>query len=468
MQIIEIIIYFLGLISLIAILKKEVLNVKFIVSIFSLTIFFTLIHLIFGEYRWQILPLYISIIISTVLLIVYILNQQLINRFKISRKILLTLSTMFILISMMTSIILPVYNVIKPTGTYDIGTTSYVLTDESREELYADVGKRMIKTQFWYPAKSTEGYELAPWIQDGKEVTSALASGYGFPSFMLNHMVKIKSNAYEDAPISDDENSYPIIVLSHGWTGLRSLHVDIAEELASYGYIVVGIEHTYGSIATVISDSDIRYLNPDALPNTDTESEFMVYANQLVTTYANDIMFTIDELEKMNQGEIDSKFLGKLDLSKIGLIGHSTGAGADTLVALNDDRIKAIIGMDAWVEPILQDDLDKNLNIPALYLRSEQWETGNNNINLNHLVDHSANNAYLYQIDGTIHYDFSMVYMFSPISKYVGITGKVDKDEMISIIREVSVSFFDENLKNVSDLDLNQLDQYWIDVKKVK
>ena len=468
MQITEIIVYFLGLISLITILKKELLNIKFIVSIFSLTIFFTLIHLIFGEYRWQILPLYISITISIFLLIIYMVNHQWANHYKISRKILLTLSTVSILISMIVSMILPVYDVIKPTGTYDIGTTSYVLTDESREEIYADVGKRMIKTQFWYPAKTTLGYEIAPWIQDGKKVTTALASGYGFPSFMLNHMTKIDSNAYLDAPISDDLNSYPIIVLSHGWTGLRSLHVDIAEELASYGYIVVGIEHTYGSIATVISDEDIRYLNPEALPNTDTESEFMVYANQLVTTYANDIMFTLDELEKMNQGDISSKFEGKLDLSKIGLIGHSTGAGADTLVALNDERIKAIIGMDAWVEPILQSDLDKTLNIPALYLRSEEWEIGNNNINLNHLVDNSQNDAYLYQIDHTIHYDFSMVYMFSPISKYVGVTGKVDKDEMISIMRGIAVSFFDENLKSLSDLDLNQLDQYWLEVKKIK
>jgi hypothetical protein len=42
-------------------------------------------------------------------------------------------------------------------------------------------------------------------------------------------------------------------------------------------------------------------------------------------------------------------------MTRIGLLGHSTG-GADVAVAINDIRIKALVGMDDWVEPIYDDD----------------------------------------------------------------------------------------------------------------
>lgn len=119
-------------------------------------------------------------------------------------------------------------------------------------------------------------------------------------------------------------------------------------------------------------------------------------------------------------------FKGEFDLTRIGLIGHSTGGGAAVTTALQDKRIKAVVGMDAWVEPIKEEEIKRGLNVPALFLRSQQWEKGLNNKNLILLLDSSKKARELYQINGINHLDFSMVYMYSPLTKYFKITGKLD------------------------------------------
>lgn len=467
MQVIEYLIFLLTITTVVILIKSKVIKKQHMGILIIVTLLLSIVQIIFGSPRWQFIPLYIATILCVSIGTVYIFKPNKYQDIKVMKRIVIIFSSILIGIAVISSFVFPVYEVPTPSGDYLIGTESFILTDESREETYGVEGNRLIKIQLWYPAESVDGYENATWIQDGLIVSQALASSMYLPAFILNHTELIMSNSYIEAPISEALAEYPVVVLSHGWSGLRSLHIDIAEELASLGYIVVTIEHTYGSVATVISDEDIRYLNPDALPSRETNSDFMEYANNLVTTYAGDITLTLNELEKMNDGSVASRFLEKLDLTNIGLIGHSTGGGADVLVALSDNRIKAVIGMDAWVEPIAETDIEKGLDMPALFLRSEAWETGDNNINLYGVVEES-DSALIYQIDGTIHYDFSMVYMFSPISKYLGITGEVPKEQMVSILKRMITSFFDENLKDGTRIDLNNMDQVWEEVQKIE
>ena len=41
-----------------------------------------------------------------------------------------------------------------------------------------------------------------------------------------------------------------------------------------------------------------------------------------------------------------------IDLGLVGVYGHSTGGGAAVRFCLSDERCKAVLGMDAWVEPV--------------------------------------------------------------------------------------------------------------------
>ncbi|MBU1094399.1 MAG: dienelactone hydrolase family protein [Firmicutes bacterium] len=461
MHIFEILTYILSIVFIWMIMSKKTIKVQYVLSLLFLTFLVLILHFVFENTRWQLFTLYV--VVLSLEMIVYLQSIMHITIRNFIKRMTIIVLSLLISISLITTFVFPLYQLPTPGGQYSIGTESFVIEDQNRYELYGDDSNlyRKFKIQMWYPSDDTDGYERAPWIEDGIDVARALSMDTGLPYFVLDHTVQIKSNSFLEAPISYALDQYPVIVISHGWRGFRDLHTDFAEELASFGYIVVSIDHTYGSVATVFSDDDVAYLNLDALPQREATPNFLDYANQLVYTYAGDITATLDYLEVINDGGSSSRFSEKLDLDTIGLLGHSTGGGADVAVAINDDRIDAVIGLDAWVEPIGETEIDKGLSMPSLFLRSGAWEIGENNTNLYGLIENSSYASLLYQIDGITHYDFAMVYMYSPLIKMIGFSGSVNSEYLTSILKSMITDFFNETLKNDTShvIDSNRWDE---------
>ena len=446
MLILEIFLFLVTIVTLYLVLSNKISNKSLFVMLFGLIVVAFIMHAFFAGFMWQLLLLYIAV----VLLIIFGYFKK-IKEINIKNRILKIITILFLTLFVISGLLMfsfPKYKLPEPSGDFLIGTKTFIVNEE-RPEIYTDDPNdtRRIKLQIWYPAETIDGYEQVPWLIDGVTVSRALSKDFGFPSFALNQTANILSHSYLDAPISDSRDKYPIVIISHGWSGFMNLHTDFAEELASLGYIVVSIDHTYGSVVTVFNEDDVAYKNEDALPNRESTTDFLDYANRLVSTYGNDVIATIDYLEILNSDSELSNFTGKLDLTKIGVLGHSTGGGGDVYAAIKDDRIKALIGLDAWVESIDSNDIDLGLKIPSLFLRSGDWETGDNNDNLYNLVDNSEDSSILYQIDGTTHFDFTMVYMFSPLIKLVGFSGSINSKDLNMILEETIVNFFDETLK---------------------
>ncbi len=439
----------------------------------ALSVIFFGLHVVVEKARWSMVPLYLVVAIALAVAQWCVVSKEtsetFFNRLKFKRT-LMAMMVFFVLTSGVLAVLFPVYKMPLPKGEYPIGTASFDITDPVNKAIYSDnlSDQRKIKVQIWYPAEATKGYKQMPWLEDGLTITHALAKDMALPSFALNQTALIMSHSFEKAPISQRLSHYPVVVISHGWTGFRHLHSDLAENLASNGYIVVGIDHTYGSEVTVFNDGDVKYMNKAALPSRDVTPNFLEFGNQLVNTYAADVNLTLNELEKFNSGQGASNFKDRLDLSKIGLLGHSTGGGADVSIAIKDKRIKALIGMDAWVEPIKTSEIEKGLKIPALFLRSGVWEVGLNNKNLLSLINKSSPAPTLYQLNGTTHYDFSMAYMYSPVTKYIGITGKLDGKTSASILTEMTQNFFDKTLKGSTKTSLSDVADQWRAVEFIR
>ncbi len=423
----------------------------------AIIIIAVLAHMIFGKSRWQYYPIYLLAFLSVTLML-YVSFPSV----NISRNLYRFFSISFIILSL-TSIVfllaLPMEKLPKPRGKYLIGTKIYDLIDDSRSEIYSQNlnESRKIKIQVWYPADKVDGYKKAKWIGDGTILTRHLAKNMHMPFFMLDHTSLIDSNSYKDAPLSDHLDSYPLVLISHGWLGFRELHTDFGEELASNGYIGVSIDHTYGSQAVKFKDGSVAYLNPQALSGRGSSANFSNSSKRLVKTFGEDVISVINEMEDLNK--YDRDFKSKLDLNRIGLLGHSTGGGGDVYVSLKDPRVKALLGLDAWVEPIEKLLLNKSLSIPSLFLRSSQWERGPNNRPLNALVEKSQDST-LIQIDKATHVDFSMAYMYSPLTKLVGFTGRLEGRQASEIQRDLILSFFDENLKERERSIIEIIDSY--------
>lgn len=344
----------------------------------------------------------------------------------------------------------PIPSLTKPHGKYAVGTTIYDIRDEARMETYGDApnNKRKFMFQVWYPSDASKAHEKAPWLIHPKAESRGFARLGILPEFAFNQLGLVPSNAYLNAPIANHTQKYPVIIISHGWSSSRLLHVNMAESLASNGYIVIGIEHTYGSAVTAFSDGTVSDFSTKTLPSTDHSPELMLSGNRLIKTFAGDISYLINKLEAFDKGAFGPEVLkGQLDLDKIGLIGHSTGGGAAVLTAIKDERIKSLLAYDPWLEPLETETLETNLNRPTLFLRSDEWQNGTNDPSLLKLTEKSRASA-LYQVHGAMHSDFTLMYQFTPLTKLFKRLGPIDGDTISRFQGDLSVAFFNQTLLN--------------------
>ena len=246
-------------------------------------------------------------------------------------------------------VLFPVNDMQKPIGPYKVGTLTYDLTDESRTELYGDRegDARKIRIQMWYPANSDSKGPKAPWIQDGTIVPRQLLEGYNVPTFLYDNITLISSNSYVDAPLDSSISKMPVVIISHGWTGFRNLHTDLGEMFASMGYLAISIDHTYGSIGLVFDDGSEATVDRNALPDRDKTDSFLTYAGNLVDTYSKDAGMVLDHIVYLN--DQSDFFKGRIDLERVGVIGHSTGGGGVVKQAIENPMIDVVIGLDLVV-----------------------------------------------------------------------------------------------------------------------
>jgi hypothetical protein len=303
-------------------------------------------------------------------------------------------------------IVLPVPRLPQPAGTFEVGTFSLHLVDESRTEVFGPRpgGPRELMVQVFYPAEPAADAETGPWIEDLPAVGGALADLIDAPSFSFDHLALTDTHSYPDAPVSDAVAAFPVVIYSHGWRSFRTANINQAETLASEGYVVVSIDHTYASAMTVFPGGRQAPADLNALPDED------------------------------------------LKLERIGLFGHSLGGGAVVTFCATDSRCKAGIGFDPWVEPVSPGIIDQGLQVPFAFVRSEEWIAKPNDEVLRRLFDNGRENQYWQSISGTEHRDFVFAPLMSPVGGLIGIQGSVDSRRLIDILDDELVGFFGQHL----------------------
>jgi predicted dienelactone hydrolase len=117
-----------------------------------------------------------------------------------------------------------------------------------------------------------------------------------------------------------EKGIYPAIVISHGAGGSWDGHYGLAHFLASYGYVVLCVEHV-GSNTAVLKKSIRLMHNVNA----------MIHDANEVMNRPKDISFAIDQLKKWNESQRELN--GKIDLQNIGVLGHSFGAYTSMVIA---------------------------------------------------------------------------------------------------------------------------------------
>lgn len=252
--------------------------------------------------------------------------------------------------------LLPDAPALAARGTFGVGVRTINLVHKDQLDIlnYTEEKEvrydRPLTLEVWYPATIPAG---AQEIEVYQEVL-------GNRGDTLRPLIpfEFKGRALREAEIKATEQPYPLVILSHGYTGSRLLFTYLAENLASKGYVVASIDHT--------------------------ESTFRD-ADQFISTLLNrslDQLFVIDEMARLGQNGSGSFLAGLVDADRCGLIGYSMGgygalnssgagysaravnwfkrssngsdalmaraAGSEAYLKSQDDRIKAVVAFAPW------------------------------------------------------------------------------------------------------------------------
>jgi predicted dienelactone hydrolase len=222
-----------------------------------------------------------------------------------------------------------------PTGPNKVGTRTISFVDANRTDPYLATGQaRELLVRFWYPAGFSQTCTPAPYA-------SPRAWNY-MAGLLQAKPPQVKTNSCQDAPIA--AGSHPVVVFTHGYTGTFTDYTFLFEDLASRGYVVASVAHTFESTAVEFPDG--RLLK--SLMGSHLEKKLQL--DEPSTTLAvavrlSDLKFVINELDRMNEPR-KSPFSGTLDLSRVALAGHSLGGMTALLGVELDPRFRAAVSLD--------------------------------------------------------------------------------------------------------------------------
>jgi pimeloyl-ACP methyl ester carboxylesterase len=235
----------------------------------------------------------------------------------------------------------------KPTGPFAVGRVTHRWVSRQDDSAPA----RSVFAWIWYPAAapkpsaSTEPYLPVPWRK------ALEASGSALMRHLLERdLSRVIAHSLVDQQVSPAQPTYPVIVFRGGGSTQAVEYSALAEDLASHGYIVVGIDAPYRTRVFVKPDGSVIERSDANNPEIVAPDEaFERMLPRLVGEWIADVAFTLYQLAQLNDSDPSGKFTGKLDLTRLGVVGHSLGGAVAAEFCLNDARCKVGIDIDGLV-----------------------------------------------------------------------------------------------------------------------
>ncbi|RED51171.1 hypothetical protein [Cohnella lupini] len=353
----------------------------------------------------------------------------------------------------------------QPTGLHIVGcSTTFVYEYVDQEEI--DAEKRMVPCLCFYPAKGMGAGRIKGYVNE------SIHPGTG----------GIETNSYLEAPIADGK--FPLLLYSHGFSLFNEANTVQCEELASQGYIVLCIGHQGGG-SYELANGDIMRLDMEKMMKDFQEDAkgmelFIGYSAWLTGEgktasfeehrdyYARMIegqpgftahseVWMKDNLEALDrflkEAEREGTFFdSRVDKERIGAFGMSYGGSTALSLTRVSDLVKAGANLDGfYYDP----DWQKPLTKPVLMMENDEGNF------LTFPFMNAEGDAYLATFNDSTHAnfaDYNEILAENYIAKGVidgkeverAMLGKIDPDEMESILNALLVDFFDKYLKDAA------------------
>lgn len=325
--------------------------------------------------------------------------------------------TVLVFAATLPAIIFPQYNIVETSGEYQVATSAYTYTDTNRIETFTDTGEfRKLNVKMWYPENT--------------------------------------------------ETRYPLIVFSHGGISTKSSNESLYHELASNGYVVCSIDHTYHCLSTTDEDGHTTWIDDGYMhelfvedAKSDRQQSYEYY-QKWMKIRTGDISFVIDHILQEAENDKTDKVYRLINTARIGVIGHSAGGSAALGIGRMRDDISAVIALES---PFMCDITgvedgefvfaDEAYPVPVLNVYSDSaWS---------HLAEwpqYAENHALLFDTDaiafnvhisGVGHFSLTDLALASPLLTRIfnGQKSTTDPRYCLRMINKICLEFFNCYLK---------------------
>jgi predicted dienelactone hydrolase len=222
----------------------------------------------------------------------------------------------------------------------------------------------------WYPSTMSTDRKAVEYLPAEWRRELARRQGALLSTFLMKDPAAVSPHSVQDGTLPAEPTHFPIVILRAGLGALTTSYTTLAEDIASHGYVVVGFDAPYRTSIVVFADGRVvtrpTSLDPENLP-ADAQERLLT---RLQTAWVSDVGFVIDRLQQLN-ASASSRFGGRLDLQKIGVVGHSLGGATAAQFCHEDARCGAGIDMDGALHGSV---IKEGLQRPFMFLASDHGD----------------------------------------------------------------------------------------------
>jgi predicted dienelactone hydrolase len=346
------------------------------------------------------------------------------------------------------------------TGSFAVGRAIQDWTDDTALDTLAPAPgtKRELLVWIWYPAAARQSAVMDDYLPARLRLKAKDAGGGNIWTLLTRDPSNVRGHSAPDPAVSPQQRSYPVVILRAGASSGVLNYSTLAEDLASHGYVVVGFDAPYRTGLVVFPDGRVMgrtaQNNPERCVVPD-RAEMERCVSRVITAWTGDIGFVLQRLDRLNVSDSSGTFTGRLDMTRVGVFGHSLGGAVAAQFCHEDSRCKAGIDIDGAPHGSV---IQAGLSQPFMFLLSDHGDTTDPESNqivtdIKSIYDRIPSDRRLYAtIRGAFHFTFTDdgALMKSGIVRgFLRLSGRlgIDARRQLAVTTYCVHSFFDAYLK---------------------